>query len=153
MSQLALVDYPRHEEPAVDCCGEGQQVERAKDIIFNLFAALFFGFVLYSSWLQPSWSNAVPVLAGVFCALIGNPDRFASIKFSVSGIEAKAREIIQKVEVSQREFQNIATMVGELFIELNASAGRWDTGSGAERDKRRWGSCTICSKSYAKEDQ
>ena len=112
-------------------------MERAKDVVFNLFTILFFGSVLYSAWLQPSWSTVVPVLAGVFCALIGNPDRFASIKFSLSGIEAKAREIIQKVEVSQREFQNIATMVGELFVELNASVGRWDTGSGAERDKRK----------------
>lgn len=137
MTSLPFIYYPVMRRSAEDCTEELHQVERAKDVVFNLFTILFFGSVLYSAWLQPSWSTVVPVLAGVFCALIGNPDRFASIKFSLSGIEAKAREIIQKVEVSQREFQNIATMVGELFVELNASVGRWDTGSGAERDKRK----------------
>jgi hypothetical protein len=32
----------------------------------------------------------------VFCALMGNPDRFETFKFSYSGVEATARDVIQK---------------------------------------------------------
>ena len=119
----------------------------AKDVAFNLFALIFFGVfvagVIASIRSKANLSAAVVaalVIAAAFCALMGNPDRFDSLKLSpVTGIEAKAREVIQKAEVTQHAFQKLATMTGELLIDLNAAQGRFVGGASerSEQDKRK----------------
>jgi tRNA uridine 5-carbamoylmethylation protein Kti12 len=68
---------------------------------------------------------------------MGNPDRFQTMKFSLTGIETKAREAIQQAEVSKQQFQKLAAMTGQLIVELSASMGRWDSGRPADRDARK----------------
>jgi hypothetical protein len=68
---------------------------------FNALALIFFAVVLYSLiWRKASGNATVAMIAAVFCALMGNPDRFQTMKFSLTGIETSAREVIQQVQVS-----------------------------------------------------
>ena len=109
-----------------------------KDCGFNILALIFFGVLLYLLlWVNAVGSATVAVFAAVFCALMGNPDRFQIIKFSLTGVEARAREAIQQAEVSQQQFRKLAAMTGQLIVELNASMGRWDRASPADRDARK----------------
>lgn len=59
------------------------------------------------------------------------------MKFSLTGIETRAREAIQQAEVSQQEFRKLAAMTGQLLVQLNASMGRWESGHPVERDARK----------------
>src|SRR5947209_4021586 len=124
---------------------EGERyVDLVKDILFNLFAVIFFlvfvSSAIYAVWFQHAVNGttvAALLVAAAFCALMGNPDRFQSMKFSLTGIETRAREIIQKAEVSQHEFQRLALMTGDLLVDLNAAQGRFSSGTGADRDVRK----------------
>lgn len=96
-----------------------------KDWGFSVLTVVFFGVSLYLLlFAKATGSAGVSVVAAVFCALMGSPDRFQSVKFSLSGIETKAREAIQQADVSQQQFQKLAAMTGQLIVELNASMGR-----------------------------
>jgi len=113
-------------------------MEIVKDIVFNALAILFFGAVLYSVWAQSPGSGTVAVFAAVFCTLMGNADRFETVKFSLTGVETKAREVLRQAEVTQKAFQKLAAMTGELLIDLNAAQGRFaGSGEGEARDARK----------------
>ena len=92
-------------------------MELGKDVLFNVLAfALFVVFIcsaIYAVWFQPAVSGAVVaalLVGAAFCGLMGNPDRFQSMKFSLTGIETKAREIIQQAEVSQHQFEKLGQL-------------------------------------------
>jgi len=54
-----------------------------KDWGFNVLALIFFVVAIYSLvWLQPFRNATAALIAAVFCALMGNPDRL-QIKFSL----------------------------------------------------------------------
>jgi hypothetical protein len=109
-----------------------------KDWVFCALAVIFFGASLYLLLFERAAASAgIAVIAAVFCALMGNPDRFQSMKFSLSGVETKAREVIQQAEVSQQQFRKLAAMTGELIVELDASSGRWYSGNPAFRIARK----------------
>lgn len=123
--------YARHEAAA--------QVIFVKDIIFNALGIILFGALLYLVLNDKSTASATVIaLAAVFCATVGNLGRFSSLRFSLRGIEARAREVIHQAEVTQKEFQKLAAITGQLLIELNAAQGRLaGSGTGTERDKRK----------------
>ena len=100
-------------------------------IVFNSLSAAFFLITIYLLLSFQEWSATgragVSFLCAFSCAVIGNLDRFKSVKASLSGIEAKTREIEQEVDkarVAIREFHTLAEMTGSMLIELMAGAGR-----------------------------
>lgn len=76
------------------------------------------------------------VMAGV-CLVVGNFDRIDSLKFGVSGLEAKTRDVVAKAEVSIQQLQRLAVQLAGQLIEQNASAGRWGGSGNAEQDGRK----------------
>jgi hypothetical protein len=129
--------------------GHAQSVEPAwrkyanRNVVFNCLSAVFFVMTAYLLVSTPEWSatgrGAVSFLCAFSCALIGNLDRFESVKASISGIEAKTREMTKAVDearVALREFHVLAEMTGSLIIELMASAGRIG-GTSPDIDARR----------------
>src|SRR3982751_1202396 len=116
----------------------------------GLYNAFAFGFLLMLGYVVLFGANGdwaatgragVAFLGAALCALAGNADRFESLKASVSGIEAKTREVTRVVEearVTLREFHVLAEMTASQLIEMMAAAGRF--GGGAEsriKDKQR----------------
>lgn len=99
---------------------------------FNGLSAIFFCITAYLLLSDQEWSatgrGVVSFLCAFSCALIGNLDRFESVKASLSGIEAKTREIertVDEARVAIREFHALAEMTGSFLIELMAGAGRF----------------------------
>jgi hypothetical protein len=78
----------------------------------------------------------VAFLAAVFCALLGNLERFESLKASPSGIEAKTREVVERAESTISELRQLAATIGRILIELIISEGRWGGNTLAEKDQQ-----------------
>jgi hypothetical protein len=98
---------------------------------FNSLAALFFCATLYLIWQNArnikdakAGNTAVAALLAVFCALMGNPDRFQTFKFSFTGIEASARQAIQQVEVTVQQLRNLAAAFAEASLQELVMSGQ-----------------------------
>lgn len=102
---------------------------------FDALSLIFFGVVIYSLlWRKASGNATVAMVAAVFCALMGNPDRFQTMKFSLTGIETSARAAIQQVQVSLQQLQKLATALAEGSLNDLAFSGSVFTGmSSAEK--------------------
>jgi hypothetical protein len=92
---------------------------------------IFFVATLYLVWQNAknikdarAGNTAVTALLAVFCALMGNPDRFQTMKFSFTGIETEARKTIQQVQVTLAQLQNLGSVMGQFMIEADAARGR-----------------------------
>jgi hypothetical protein len=80
-------------------------------------------------------TTLVAVLA-VFCALFGNPDRFESFKFSLSGVEGRAREVIRQAEVTIDQLQRLSTALAEGSLNELAFSGQIFVGMSASEKFR-----------------
>jgi len=118
-----------------------------RSALYNAFA---FGFLLLLGYLVlfgqfGDWSSTgragIAFLAAAICALVGNADRFETLKASLSGIEAKTREVTQVVEdarVALREVHVLAGMTASQLIEMMAGAGRFGGGATSRiKDEQR----------------
>jgi hypothetical protein len=101
------------------------------DWAFDGLAVLFFCATLYLIWQNArnikdakAGNTAVAALLAVFCALMGNPDRFQTFKFSFTGIEASARQAIQQVEVTVQALQKMASAFAEASLTELAMSGQ-----------------------------
>ena len=107
----------------------------------GLFAII--GFLLVFGQ-QADWAATgrvgIAFVAAVACALIGNLDKFESLKASLSGIEAKTREatkVVEEARATLRELHALAEMTGALLIELMARGGRLGGNSSDYDDEHR----------------
>lgn len=105
----------------------------ARPMIFGVLSIGFFGITAYLLLSNVEWSSAgrggVAFLAAVSCALIAYLDRFESLKASVSGIEAKTREVRQVVDEARTtisELHKLAELTGAFMINMMSGIGRWD---------------------------
>jgi hypothetical protein len=101
-----------------------------KDWGFNALALIFFVVALYSLlWTKAAANATVALIAGVFCALMGNPDRFQIMKFApLTGIETQARAAVQQVQVSLEQLQKLAATLAEGSLNDLAFSGNIFTG-------------------------
>jgi hypothetical protein len=111
------------------------------DLVFDALSLIFFLATLYLVWINAknikdarAGNTVVTALLAVFCALMGNPDRFQTIKFSpLTGIETEARKTIEQAQVTLAQLQNLGSVMGQFMIEADAARGRWgDAPSPAE---------------------
>jgi hypothetical protein len=98
-----------------------------KDWGFNALAITFFGVVLYSLLRTSAPKNAtIAGILAVFCALMGNPDRFETMKFSpLTGFEAKTRELTQTIDDAKeaiRQIRELAVVTAEALIDLRVNS-------------------------------
>jgi len=102
------------------------------DWAFDGLALLFFCTALYSIWRNARAANTkgekagnttVTAVLAVFCALMGNPDRFQTFKFSFTGIETSAREAINQVRVTLEQLQKLAAALAEGNLNQLAFSG------------------------------
>src|ERR1700693_3639820 len=114
-----------------------------RSVVFNALAVVFLGITAFLLISGRDWSSTgrtgIAFLCVVFCGLIGNIEGLESFRASLSGIEAKTREVTQVVEearVAVREFRVLAEMTGSYLIELMAGAGRLG-GAPEEYDRER----------------
>lgn len=93
--------------------------------VFNALALLFFGIVVYLLLWGKNFGNAsLATILAAFCAVMGNPDRFETMKFSISGIETKSREAIRQVQVTLLQLQNLAATLAEGNLTQLAFSGQ-----------------------------
>lgn len=113
------------------------------DWIFDGLALIFFFATLYLVRQNAknikdarAGNTAVTALLAVFCALMGNPDRFQTMKFSpLTGIETEARNTIQQAQVTLAQLQNLGSLMGQFMIEADDARGRLgDAPSPAEHE-------------------
>lgn len=117
-----------------------------RSALYNTFA---FGFLVVLGYVilfgaPGDWAATgragVAFLAAATCMLVGNADRFETLKASISGIEAKTREVAKVVEearVTLKEFHVLAEMTASLLIEMTAASGRFGGSSSADTEQRR----------------
>ena len=101
-------------------------------VAFNVLAFLFLAALLYGLLSSPAWPGAslgIAITAAGLCALIGNLDKFESLKFGLGGVEARMRALIQKAQATIEDVQKVATMFGAIVIETDAASGRYGGGS------------------------
>jgi hypothetical protein len=110
-------------------------------IVFNGLAIIFFAIVIYS--LLPSKSQAPKrsavsaVILAMFCAVLGNPDRIASLKFL--GFETQTRELTKTIDDAKeaiRQIRELAVVTAEELIDLRENSNALLAG-GAGRDEFR----------------
>jgi hypothetical protein len=114
------------------------------NLIFSLMSAMFFvtaGFIIiFSQEWSATGRAGVSFLCAFSCALVGNLDKFESVKASISGFEAKTREMARAVDearVALQEFHVLAEMTGSVLIELMTGEGRAGGGPSDHKDARR----------------
>lgn len=97
-----------------------------KDGAFNCLAIIFLGIVIYRL-LSPKTSHKnTPVSAVVlamFCAVLGNPDRIASLKFL--GMEAQTRELTKTIDDAKeaiRQIRELGVVAAEALIDLRENS-------------------------------
>jgi len=100
--------------------------------IFNILALIFFGVLLRSLWSSkndPKFATtgnaAVAAVVAAFCALMGNPDQFQKMSFSLtSGVVVEARQTIQQAQVTLQQLQKLGSLMGQFMIEADAGRSR-----------------------------
>jgi hypothetical protein len=100
--------------------------------IFNILALVFFGVLLRALWSSkndPKFATAgnaaVAAVVAAFCALMGNPDQFQKMSFSLSsGVVVEARQTIQQAQVTLAQLQKLGSLMGQFMIEEDAARGR-----------------------------
>lgn len=116
------------------------------DLIFNILALTFFYVLLRTLWsskkdpkLATTGNAAVTAIVAVFCALMGNPDQFQKMSFSLSGgVVVEARQTIQQAQVTLAQLQKLGSLMGQFMIEEDAVRARLDSApSPAEHDALR----------------
>jgi hypothetical protein len=102
------------------------------DWIFDALALIFFVVllrILWSSKNDPKFATAgnaaVAAVVAAFCALMGNPDQFQKMSFSVSnGVVVEARQTIWQAQVTLTQLQKLGSLMGQFMIEEDAARGR-----------------------------
>jgi hypothetical protein len=90
---------------------------------------IFFIVVLYSLvWVKAAKNATVAGFLAVFCSLMGSPERFQKMRFSLTGIEAEAREVIQQVQITVDQLQKLASVLAEGSLDELAFSGDIFTG-------------------------
>jgi hypothetical protein len=99
-----------------------------------LLALVFAAIVVYSiTWNRGNKTAiAVSALLFVFCALMGSPDRFQSMKFSMTGIETTARQAIQQVQITLTQLQKMELAFARANLSQLALSGRLLVGMSTE---------------------
>jgi hypothetical protein len=100
--------------------------------IFDGLALMFFGVLLRILWASrndPKFATAgnaaVAAVVAAFCALMGNPDQFQKMSFSLSsGVVVEARQTIQQAQVTLAQLQKLGSLMGQFMIEEDAARGR-----------------------------
>jgi hypothetical protein len=119
--------------------------------IFNILAWVFFGVLfrtLWSSKNDPKFATtgnattgnaAVAAVVAAFCALMGNPDQFQKMSFSLSsGVVVEARQTIQQAQATLVQLQKLGSLMGQFMIEEDAARGRLGSEpSPAEHEARK----------------
>jgi hypothetical protein len=113
-----------------------------RDWGFNGLAIIFFAIVIYR-FIPAKESKNVSVSAvilAMFCAVLGNPDRIASLKFL--GFETQTRELTKTIDDAKeaiRQIRELAVVTAEGLIELreNSNAFLGVLAGGQERDEYR----------------
>lgn len=101
-------------------------------VVFDGFAVTFFVVTLALLFMKKPAANAVTsAVLAAFCAVMGSPDRFQSLTFSVTnGIQVVANKAIERVEVKMIQLQRLAATVavgsfndlafsGQVFIGMS----------------------------------
>ena len=93
-------------------------------IVCDVLAILFASICIYFLFVQKGVGKAT--LAGtlfIATALIGNPERFQSFKFSLGGIETRARDVIQQAQVTIEQLRNLSATLSESSLDQLAFSG------------------------------
>lgn len=110
-----------------------------RDWGFNGLAFIFFATIIYqllSSKSSKSTSVSAVILA-MFCAVLGNPDRIASLKFF--GFETQTRELTKTIDDAKeaiRQIRELAVVTAEALIDLRENSNALLL-SGSGRDEYR----------------
>lgn len=104
-------------------------------VVFNIFTLAFACIVIYLIFKEKKALGRVTLAAllFVFCALIGNTDRFESFTFSpTGGLVAKARTVIQQAQVTIEQLQKMATAFAQANLTELAISGQILSGINTE---------------------
>jgi hypothetical protein len=95
-------------------------------VIFDLIALTCFIILVYSLLRQRVNHSGLVTMAVlfVFSALMGNPDRFQTMKFSLTGVETTARETIKQVQVTLDKLQKIEVAFAKANLSQLALSGQ-----------------------------
>jgi hypothetical protein len=113
--------------------GRSRSDQRANERVDIWYSRVgFFGVVLRTLWssktdpkFATSGNAAVAAVVAVFCALMGNPDQFQKISFSLSsGLVVEARQTLQQAQVTLAQLQKLGSLMGQFMIEEDAARGR-----------------------------
>jgi hypothetical protein len=116
------------------------------DWIFDILALVFFGVLFRTLWnskndpkFATTGNAAVAAIVAAFCALMGNPDQFQKMSFSLSsGVVVEARQTIQQAQVTLAQLQKLGSLMGQFIIAEDAARGRLGNGeSPAEHEALR----------------
>lgn len=110
-----------------------------KDVGFNGLAIIFFAIVIFSL-LPPKAQekkknvSVSAVILAMFCAVLGNPDRIATLKFL--GFETQTRELtrtINDAKATVASLRALAVATAVFQVDLLAASGRIGGGGTPER--------------------
>ncbi len=111
-----------------------------RDWGFNGLAIIFFAIVIYR--LLPSKAPkkvaASAVILAMFCAVLGNSDRIASLK--LWGFETQTRELTKTIDDAKeaiRQIRELAVVTAEALIDLRVNSNALLLDSRAGRDDFR----------------
>lgn len=93
---------------------------------------MFFGVLLRILWasrndpkLASAGNAAVAAVVAAFCALMGNPDQFQKMSFSLSsGVVVEARQTIKQAQATLGQLQKLGSLMGQFMLEEDAARGR-----------------------------
>ena len=100
--------------------------ENITTIIFNLLAIIsfiVFVYLIVSKRLSTSGVVTAAVMF-VFCSLMGNPDRFQTMKFSLTGVETTARATIEQVQITLEKLQKMEVAFAKANLNQLALSGQ-----------------------------
>ena len=87
-------------------------------VLFNVLALILFAIVVALLWPEKRALGRITAagLLFVFCALLGNPDRFDTVNFSFNGIQTKAKEVIKQAQVTIEQLQKLSTALADASL-------------------------------------
>ncbi len=96
-----------------------------RDWGFNGLACIFFAIVIYGllSTKASKTASVSAVILAMFCAVLGNPDRIASLKFL--GFETQTRELTKTIDDAKeaiRQIRQLAVVTAEALIDLRENS-------------------------------
>lgn len=112
-------------------------------IVFSSLSAGFFLAIAYLALFTKDMSTSsggILFISAAFCALIGNLDKIESFQASISGINAKMREVDRIVDETKSvltELHKFAEMASSMLINMLSGEGRLGGRSPKEIEEER----------------